>query len=390
MDLIAWLAVGLAGLFVLDKLWKVACVVHFMRRPEPPAPADWPAVTLIQPITVGWTDLRKVLVARAQLRYDGSVQHVLVCDAGDEESLAICRAVQGEFPHWLAQIVLIETGYGSVASKIAKMQAGIGRATGEVIAFVDDDVALPPAALEVFVRHLGRPGVGVVFGLACYTDYRTVWSSLMSLFVNANALTSYIPGAYLTEPFTVTGHVFALRRALLEAAGSFQGRERTIDDDHEIARRVRAAGLRNVQTPLVYGVDNELKTWRAFRVQMKRWFIIPRQTMLPYLTRRERWVLFVGGAGNLIPGLVALLALVSGRAPEVAALLVCLVVYCAVYFALEWAYLPGRTPPARWPWLLVVALVVPWQVVAYLLADDVVEWRGQRFRLLRDGRYEIL
>jgi ceramide glucosyltransferase len=390
VGLIAWLAVGLAGLFVVDRLWKVGCVVHFMRRPEPPAPAIWPSVTLIQPITVGWTNLRMVLEARVRLRYAGTVQHILVCDAGDAESLAICRAVEAEFPQWPAQVVLVETNYGSVASKIAKMQSGIRWATGEVIAFVDDDITLPPAALEVFVRHLGQPGGGVVFGLACYTDYRTVWSSLMSLFVNANALTSYIPGIYLTEPFTVTGHVFALRRDLLEAAGSYQGRERTIDDDHEIARRARAAGLLNVQTPLIYCVDNELATWRAFRVQMKRWFIIPRQTMLPSLTRWERWVLFAGGVGNLIPGLVALLALLSWQMPALAALLTCLMTFYAVYFALERAYLPERTPPARWPWLLVVALVVPWQVVAYLLADDVVEWRGQRFRLGRDGRYEIL
>jgi ceramide glucosyltransferase len=277
-----------------------------------------------------------------------------------------------------------------VASKIAKMQAGLRQATGEVIAFVDDDITLPPRALEVLVRHLGGPTAGVVFGLACYTDYRTLWSSLMSLFVNANALLSYIPGTYLTAPFTVTGHLFALRRELMEAAGGYRGRERTIDDDHEIARRARALGLQNVQTPLIYCVDNELATWRAFRVQMKRWFIIPRQTMLPSLTRRERWVLFAGGMGNLIPGLVALLALLSWQMPALAALLTCLVAFCAVYFGLEHAYLPKRTPPARWPWLLVVALAVPWQIVGYLFASDVVEWRGQRFRLDRDGRYEIL
>lgn len=63
----------------------------------------------------------------------------------------------------------------------------------------------------------------------------------MSVFVNANALFSYIPITYLTEPFTVTGHCFALSRETFADVGGFTDLERRVDDDHEIARRVRKA-----------------------------------------------------------------------------------------------------------------------------------------------------
>ena len=121
----------------------------------------------------------------------------------------------------------------------------------------------------------------------------------MSLFVNANALLSYLPLTYLTEPFTVTGHCFALRHATLTAIGGFGDDPDRIDDDHELARRVRAHGLRIMQTPLLYDVTNLLDSFSAYRVQMRRWFIFPRQAMLPYLRPRgacaaERLAALVG------------------------------------------------------------------------------------------------
>ena len=54
--------------------------------------------------------------------------------------------------------------------------------------------------------------------------------SAISSFVNANALLSYIPLTYLTEPFTITGHCYALRRAIFDAVGGLEdmaGREST-------------------------------------------------------------------------------------------------------------------------------------------------------------------
>jgi ceramide glucosyltransferase len=135
--------------------------------------------------------------------------------------------------------VLVAGRTGAVASKVEKLQAGLASARGAVLCFVDDDVELRPDALSICARHLARPGVGAVFGLACYTSWSTLWSSLMSAFVNANALLSYVPLTYLTDPFSITGHCFALRAEVLHAAGGFAGLERHIDDDHALARRVR-------------------------------------------------------------------------------------------------------------------------------------------------------
>lgn len=381
-------ALVLLALYVLDRLLKLLAVWHFFRRGGPSAPQRWPTVSLIQPVTRGATDLRAHLQARAALQYPGVVQHLPVCDIADAESQAICREA---LP--VGELVLVEaqSSGGEVAQKPVKMEAGLARASGDVVCFVDDDIGLPPDALQILVSHLAVHGAGAAFGLACQTSWGTVWSSLMSGFVNANALLGYVPLMYLVEPYTVTGHCFALRRDVLEAAGGLQNMAQRLDDDHEIARRVRRMGLRAVQTPLVYRVDNELDTMRSYLAQMRRWLMFPRLTMIPYLTPREKLASLLLSVGNLIPSLLAVLALAAWRPVPLLALLLALTLFGAAYAVCEIGYLPERTPIGRWPLLLLVALVTPVHVLAVTAAGGShIEWRGQRIELRRGGGFEVL
>lgn len=381
------LSTGLTLLYLLDRLLKLLAVWRFFRRPAPPAPAIWPAVSLLQPITRGASGLDDALRARAALDYPAPIQHLLICDQGDALSQATARAWLPRLgPH--ARLALAAPDGPAIASKIAKLQAGQAHAHGEVLVFIDDDVAPRPDALCQLVTYLAQPDAGAVFGLACYTAWDGVWSSLMSLFVNANALTSYIPLTYLSEPYTVTGHLFALRRPVFDAIGGLDGLAGRIDDDHEVARRVRRCGLRCVQTPVVYDVRNDLPSARAYAVQMRRWFVLPRQTMAPWLTRREQAVSLLGSVGLLLPGLVALLALVGRSRAAWRNLAVCLASFGLVYHLGE-AWLGRRTPLRRWPLLPLVALVTPFQIMAAWLGGDEIEWRGQRLRVRRGGQFEV-
>jgi ceramide glucosyltransferase len=174
--------------FVLDRLLKLATVVHFFSRSPATVPAKWSGITLFQPITRGVSGLSASLRSRARLNYPSSIQHLLICDVHDSESLAECRALQAEFPSLQAEIIQVETPGGAVTKKTEELLAAIPHATGEVFWFLDDDVALRPGAARLMIPYLNQPNVGAVFGLACYTNWRTLWSSLMSMFVNANAL----------------------------------------------------------------------------------------------------------------------------------------------------------------------------------------------------------
>jgi hypothetical protein len=67
-----------------------------------------------------------------------------------------------------------------------------------------------------------------------------------------------------------------------------------------------------------------------------------------------------------------------------------LVVFVALYALGEHRYLDRTTPLRRWPLLPVAATLTPLHILLLLFADDTVEWRGQRLRVHRGGRFEVL
>jgi ceramide glucosyltransferase len=380
------LALIISAFYIFDHAWKVAAIAHFFRRPAPPVPQPWPSLSLVQPITASPNDLEAVFTLRAQKPYPGNLEQVLVFDATDSDSQAIFQKVQEKFPAWQPTIVLTDAP-GGVALKTVKQLAGLEQATGEIICFIDDDILLRPETLPTLVRHL-EAGIGATFGLACYTNWRTVWGGLMSAFVNANALLNYIPPTYLADPYTITGHLYALRRADFDAIGGLAGMEQRLDDDHELARRVTKAGLRNRQTPALYDVDNDLPTLSAFLAQMKRWFVFPREMMLPGAPLPAQALTFAASLPNLLPGFILLIALLErSAAPALAA---CLLAFYAAYIWNTHAYLQRPTPPWGWALLLLVALVLPFQILFLLFSNNTILWRGQKIHVRRGGEYDRL
>jgi ceramide glucosyltransferase len=361
---------------------------RFFARPLPPQPQEWPSVSLIQPVTRGATSLSANLAARFTQDYPGVLEHIVVCDAADAESQEVCRAA---LPSAIFRSIPPDIPDSVVATKVGKMTAGAEAATGDVIIFVDDDIGLPPDAIRVLVRYLLAPGAGAGFGLACQRSWENGPSSLLSAFVNANALTGYVPLAECIEPYTVTGHWFGMTRETFTSVGGMDGFAGRFDDDHEFARRVRKAGKRIVQTPVIYDVSNHLPTWRAYLKQMRRWFVIPKQGMLPHLTPRENAWTTLLSVGNLLPTIAVLLALFAPSPMTVASVAVIFALFVITYFYLEARYLPRRTPLYRLVLLPAVAFLIPAQILAQLLIPgEVIEWRGQKMRVLRGGGTEIL
>jgi len=378
------LALVFTAIYLIDRAWKVAAIRHFFQQAPPPEPAKWPSLSLIQPVTTSPNDLRAVLTIRAQAYYPGKLEQILVLDAQDAASQALCHTLMAQFPAWQPQLVLANALNG-MAIKTVKQLAGLGVAAGEVLCFIDDDILLRPDTLATLVRYL-QPGVGATFGLACYTNWRSTWGGLMSAFVKANALLNYIPLTYLTDPYTITGHIYALRRIDFDAIGGLGGMDQRLDDDHELARRVIRTGLKNRQTPAIYNVDNELPTPRSFLEQMKRWFIFPRELMLPGIHLRQKISTFANSLPNLLPGLVLLLAFANF--PARLGLAACLAVFYGIYLWSEHRILKETTPAWGWPLLLLVALILPFQILFLLFSNNTILWRGQRMRVKRDGRYE--
>lgn len=377
---------ALFWLYAIDRVGKTITIAHFMgkRRPKMPDPA--PTITLLQPITLGASDLQAALEARAKLRYPANIQHLLVCDRGDSMSKGICNRWIKEHRGLDALIIEVESE-GGIASKTAKLQAGLAHAANDIVVCVDDDIILRPDAVRTLIPYLAEPGAGAAFGIACYIDWSNLPSGLMSAFVNTNALFTYIPGTYLTEPFTITGHIFAVPRVLLLRSGGFSGLENNIADDHILAERIRNAGLRVIQSPMIYDVVNHLPAMRDYAAQMKRWFVFPRQALIPLMTPKQQAITLLLSLGNMIPGLMALIALITRKRIAISALIQTMAIFNITHTLAETLYLKHHPPITRRLLLTLSALISPIQIAASLLSNNDIVWRGRRLKIERGGGF---
>lgn len=210
----------------------------------------------------------------------------------------------------------------------------------------------------------------------------------MSGLVNANMPLSFIALSYLTDPFRITGHIVIFPRDTFEKVGGLNGLEQHIDDDFELARRLRSHGLRSIQTPLVYDIDDAINTLTSYDTQLKRWFVLPRQAMMPSLSTKERLIAFITSCTLPIPGIVALLAFLTRSRASFCSLTTCLGAFSIVYMLCERLFLKGHTPLVRWPLLLLGAIITPLHIIIALLSNNEIEWRGQRMYIHRNGKME--
>lgn len=383
------LAIGLSMAAITDRIVKTGLVARYFSRRPPADPAVWPSVTILQTVTRGVDALRSNLEARARLEYPGHIQHILVCDANDAALQSICREMAAAHPELDLRVISVKGEGAGPATKLTKLRAGFPLATGDVLCLMDDDVAPRQGSLRRLVAHLMEPGVGASFGLACYTSWQNLWSGLLSAYVNLYDIEFFVAWATLCGPVRVVGQMACYWRRPFVTIAGFEDLEDYIDDDFVLGQRLREAGLRPVQAPVIYDVNDPVESWQGYEEKFKRWIILPRHGMEPFLTRWQRFAAFLATPATiLLPSVLGALALLTRRRITLAALIATLGTFAASQAISYSRILRSTMPPRRWPSVLYAVLVTPVHAALTVLAGHEIEWRGQRMRVYRDGHFE--
>jgi cellulose synthase/poly-beta-1,6-N-acetylglucosamine synthase-like glycosyltransferase len=219
-------------------------------------------VSVILPVKNSHGTIRRTVDSLLAQDYRGSVEIVLVGDRDDTS----WDALQAEIDDGLIKTLGVEIDTGGRDSNF-KRNAGLGAASGEILALTDSDMVLPSDWISTGVALLdthacvGGPMASVSDGF---------WGS----YVDKNPFASKtprMPTAYVVNRQTlgcrnhklpITANVF-LTRELLERVGGLDAEFVHSYEDYEFFQRVVDAGFEILCTPELAALHYHRQGWRA-------------------------------------------------------------------------------------------------------------------------------
>jgi cellulose synthase/poly-beta-1,6-N-acetylglucosamine synthase-like glycosyltransferase len=257
--------------------------------PERPAPEGaWPRVTVQLPVYNERYVVERLLEASAALDYPADRLEIQLLDDSTDETTEIAAAAVAAFRARGVDVAHIRRGDRS-GFKAGALQAGLERASGDLLAVFDADFVPPPSFLRETVPYFRDERVGMV---------QSRWEHLnesYSLLARAQAIS--LDGHFVVEHsarmaggawFNFNGTAGVLRKACIADAGGWQSD--TLTEDLDLSYRAQLRGWRFVFAPHVACPAELPVEMNAFKAQQHRWVkgsIQVARKLLPVIWRSE-------------------------------------------------------------------------------------------------------
>jgi ceramide glucosyltransferase len=407
LGILGALAVGSAA----STLWQWRAARRFpLHQPLPP-PSRCPAVTLLKPLK--GTDAFTAANLRSWLEQDyvGEVQVLFGVADPHDPVVGVVNELLRTVPNRDAQLVVCpeRPGANAKVSQLIQLEA---RAKHEILVVSDADVRAPAHLLRNLVALLEEPAapaadasadprpVGLV---TCF--YRVAESGALTpatrweaVAVNADFWSQVLQGLTFRELDFALGAVMALRRGDLSRIGGFGALADYLADDFQLGRRMVCSGRRVALCPVVVECWSPPARWGEVWRHQLRWARTIR------VCQPGLYALSLLGNATLWPlaWLLAAVALAWGQAhggsgvgagdnASVLFSLGCGAAFLAVRVATAGDLQRRLTQhPASWTNAWWVPLKDLLQVALWVgaFAGRRIEWRGEWYRVQRDGRLE--
>ncbi|HWX39584.1 MAG TPA: glycosyltransferase, partial [Blastocatellia bacterium] len=240
----------------------------------------------------------------------------------------------------------------------------------------DSDIRVGPDYLRRVVAPMRDPGVGVV--TCMYRSIVSGWAGIIeALGVSTEFHAGVLTARKLEGMKFALGSTILIRKAALEAIGGFRAVADYLGDDFLLGNLPARAGYSVVLSD--YVVDHVLDPENFFD-------LFQHQTRWARSTRASRpW----GYAGLIFTYGIAtsLLFLLATRGSRLGWAV--LAVTWGARLAMGWVvgsrYLKDAVA-ARYIWLIPLRDLISFLVWCYSFVGDTIEWRGERFRLVKGGK----
>lgn len=349
----------------------VAAARNFLKQ-KPARAAEPPAISVLKPLSGMDEGLEANLRSFFTQRHPQFELLFAVRDRGDP-AVAVVEALRREFPAIPARLIVTgEPPYPN--AKVFSLDRMLGEARFDLLVMSDSDIRIAPGFLESIACDFSDSGIAVATCPYHAVAGRSFWSELEAEGMNSEFLAGLLVARLVEGVKFAVGPTVAARRKVLEAIGGFSALKDYLAEDFVMGKFAAAAGFGVILSRNIVEHRIGSQGWRANVRHRLRW---------ARSTRRSRPLGYLGQVFmHSLP--IALLAAVWGPRWWLAAVATLCARGAAAWATCGWVL---KVKP-RWGLLALEDLLSFGFWVAGFLGNTIV-WRGRRYHLYSDGRFEL-
>jgi ceramide glucosyltransferase len=376
--------------FLVEKLIRFMLVMFFFKKPFPPVKQQQ-SISILQPILSGDPTLWKCLAANLTMQTNHFTEFIWLVDDNDDEGIEGCKSLITKFSDKNIKLIILPPPPQHVNPKTFKLLKGLNLAANDLIAVLDDDTILPDGGLDKTARFLEKQDAGIAFGLPYYVNFSNLWSGLTSCFVNSNSLFTYIPYTFFSEPITINGMYYMLKKSVFqEVVASFEI-EKELTDDYAIAQAVKKKGYTLIQTPVCHGISTQVSSFSHYLRLLQRWFIFPQVSLMQSKNKGELAVFFIGAfLPTLFPLTLIILLLFVFNVRTLGLTVGYFFVNLNFLIAFNRYFFRSATPASYWWGLLIQPVLLPFYIMWSFISPKQINWRGHIMEVKKDGKFTFV
>ena len=361
-------------------LWQFLAARKFPLHKRIADPAFSPAVTILKPLKGCDTTTAASLETWFNQNYPGPVQILFGVAVAEDPACDIVRQLVGKYPKADAQLLVCGESLGMNA-KVSTLIQLEKAARHDLILVSDADVRVPEDFLGNIVAPLREPEVALVncfYRIANPATRAMEWEAVA---INADFWSQVLQSQTLKPLDFALGAAILQRRKSLEQAGGFAAFANCLADDYQIGNQISKNGGRIALCPVVVECWDAPMNWRAVWKHQIRWARTIRICQpLPYFFS-------ILSNGTFWPLLWLMYSLALSKMLYAVVAFVLLSVRVVIARSLQRKFNAGSQKPAPF-WLVPVKDLLNAVIWAIAFSGNIIEWRGRKMRLRRDGNLE--
>lgn len=228
-----------------------------------------PTVTVQLPVYNERFVVGQLLDAICALRYPRELLQIQILDDSTDETAAVLERLVGQ-KRAAGEPVEYVRRRSRKGFKAGALQAGLGTATGDLIAIFDADFTPDPDFLERLVHYFTDPAVGMVQARWAFRNRAdSLLTRVQAMLLDGHFVFEHGARARSGLFFNFNGTAGILRRSMIEDSGGWQ--HDTLTEDTDLSYRAQLRGWKFVYAPHVEAPSELPTDMASFQIQQYRW-----------------------------------------------------------------------------------------------------------------------